>query len=79
MLAGLAVLGAVGGVVAGVVVATGIAVHLLVERFTPQPSEALLRRLVFALLLCAAMRTGRKALHARASTCTARPDPGVAA
>jgi two-component system sensor histidine kinase AlgZ len=43
------------GVVAGVVVATGIAVHLLVEQFTPQPSEALLRRLVFALLLCAAM------------------------
>ena len=41
--------------VAAVVVATGIAVHLLLGRFAPLPSEALLRRLVFALLLYAVL------------------------
>jgi len=41
--------------VAAVVVATGIGAHFLLEAFNPQPSEALLRRLAFALLLAAAM------------------------
>ena len=41
--------------VAAVVFGTGIGVHLLLQEFAPQPSEALLRRLVFALLLYAVL------------------------
>jgi two-component system sensor histidine kinase AlgZ len=41
--------------VAAVVVGAGLAVHALLERFAPQPSEALLRRIVFSLLLYAAL------------------------
>jgi two-component system sensor histidine kinase AlgZ len=39
-------------IVAAVTVATAFLVHAMLEYFAPQPSAALLRRLVFSLLLC---------------------------